>query len=181
MLTYKKSDAPLKIVDYSDLDFAGCLDTEKSTSGYIFTLANGAISWKSSKQTIATSSTMYAEFVACYEATGQAEWLKKFVPGLRVVDSIEKTLKIYSDNEPAVQYSYNNKKSNPSKHINIKYYVVKEKIQDHTISLEHISTKQMLADPFTKGLPPNVFKEHVAGMGLRESLWFLDTKGPKIR
>ena len=113
---------------------------------------------------------MYAEFVACYEATGQAEWFKKFVPGLRVVDSIEKPLKIYCDNELAVQYSYNNKKSDASKHINIKYYVVKEKIQDHTISLEHISTKQMLADPFTKGLPPNVFKEHVAGMGLRESL-----------
>jgi hypothetical protein len=181
MLTYKKSDAPLEIVGYSDSDFTGCLDTEKSTSGYIFTVANVAISWKSSKQTITTSSTMYAEFVACYEATGQSEWFKKFVPGLRVDDSIEKSLEIYCDNEPAVQYSYNNKKSDASKHINIKYYVVKEKIQDHTISLEHISTKQMLADPFAKGLPPNVLKEHVAGMGLRESVWFLDTKGPKIR
>jgi hypothetical protein len=113
---------------------------------------------------------MYAEFVACYEAIGQAEWLKKFVPELRVVDSIEKTLQIYCDNEPAVQYSYNNRKSDASKHINIKYYVVKEKIQDHTISLEHISTKQMLTDPFTKDLSPNVFKEHVANMSLRESL-----------
>jgi hypothetical protein len=44
ILTYKKSDAPLEIVGYSDLDFVGCLDTEKSTSGYIFTLTNGAIS-----------------------------------------------------------------------------------------------------------------------------------------
>jgi hypothetical protein len=113
---------------------------------------------------------MYAEFVACYEATGQAECLKKFIPGLRMVDSIEKPLKIYCDNEPVAQYSYNNKKSDASKRINIKYYVVREKIQDHTISLEHISTKQMLADPFTKCLSPNVFKEHVADMGLRESL-----------
>jgi hypothetical protein len=32
---------------------------------------------------------MYAEFVACYEATGQAEWFKKFIPRLSVVDSIE--------------------------------------------------------------------------------------------
>jgi hypothetical protein len=56
------------------------------------------------------------------------------------------------------------------KHINIKYYVVKEKIKDHTISLEHISIKQMLANPFTEGLLPNVFKEDVAGMGLRESI-----------
>jgi hypothetical protein len=36
MLTYKKSDAPLEIVGYSDSDFVGCLDTEKSTSGYIY-------------------------------------------------------------------------------------------------------------------------------------------------
>jgi hypothetical protein len=43
MLTYKKSDAPLEIVGYSDSDFTGCLDTEKSTSGYIFTLINGVI------------------------------------------------------------------------------------------------------------------------------------------
>jgi hypothetical protein len=70
MLTYKKSDAPLEIVGYSGSDFTSCLDTEKFTSKYIFTLANGVISWKSSKQTITTSSTMYAEFVACYETTG---------------------------------------------------------------------------------------------------------------
>jgi hypothetical protein len=49
MLTHNKSNAPLEIVGYSDSDFAGCLDTEKSTSGYIFTLANGVILWKSSK------------------------------------------------------------------------------------------------------------------------------------
>jgi hypothetical protein len=134
MLTYKKSDALIEIVGYSDSDFAGYLDIEKSTSKYIFTLVNGVISWKSSKQTITTSSMIYAKFVACYEGTEQVKWLKKFVPGLRVIDSIEKSLKIYCDNEPVVQYSYNNKKSDASKHINIKYYVVKEKIQDYTIS-----------------------------------------------
>jgi hypothetical protein len=98
--------------------------------------------------------TIYAEFVACYEATGQAKWFKKFVPGLRLVDSIEKPLKIYCDNEPAVQYSYNNKKSDASKHINIKYYIVKEKIQDHTISLEHISTNRCLRIRLQKAYHP---------------------------
>jgi hypothetical protein len=44
MLTYKRSDAPIEIVCYSYSDFAGCLDTEKSTSGYIFMLVNGTIS-----------------------------------------------------------------------------------------------------------------------------------------
>ena len=57
-----------------------------------------------------------------------------------------------------------------AKHIDIKFYVVKEKIKDHSITLEHISTKKMLADPLKKCLPPNVFSEHVASMGLRESM-----------
>ena len=169
MLTYKRSDS-LHIEGYSDSDFAGDVDDRKSTLGYVFTLTGGAILWKSSKQTITASSTMYAEFVACYEATGQVNWLKKFMPGLKVVDDIHKPLKLYCDNEPAVCYAHNNKSSGAAKHIDIKFYVVKDKVQDHSISLEHISTKKMLADPLTKGLPSNVFREHLAGMGLRESL-----------
>ena len=169
MLIYRRSDS-LEIKGYSDADFAGDRDDRKSTSGYIFTLAGGAISWKSSKQSIVASSTMYAEFIACFEAMGQAIWLKKFVPDLKVVDCIHKPLKMYCDNQPSVFYAHNNKSSNAAKTIEIRYYVVKDKIQDQTISLEHIRTKDMLADPLTKGLPPNVFKEHLAGMGLRESL-----------
>ena len=113
---------------------------------------------------------MYAEFVACYEASGQVTWLKKFVPGLKVVDSIERPLKLYCDNESAVFYAHNNKSSGAAKHIDIKFYIVKEQVQNQTICLEHIRTNQMLADPLTKDLPPKVFREHLAGMGLRESL-----------
>jgi hypothetical protein len=169
MQTYERSDS-FEIVGYSDSDFTGCLDTDRSTSGYVFKLAGGAISWSSSKQTVMTSSMMYAEFVACYKATGQAMWLKKFVLGLRVIDSIERPLKLYYDNEPTILYAHNNKKIKADKHINIRFYVVKEKIQDQTISLEHISTKKMITDLLTKGLPPSVFREHLASMGLRESL-----------
>jgi hypothetical protein len=169
MLTYERLDS-LEIVGYSDSDFAGCLDTDRSTSGYVFKLVGGAISWSSSKQTVMTSSTIYAKFVACYEVVWQSIWLKKFVPGLRVVDSIERPLKLYCDNESTVLYAHNNKKTKHTKHINIRFYVVKEKTQDQTISLEHISTKKMIANPLTKDLPPSVFREYLAGMGLRESL-----------
>jgi hypothetical protein len=117
-----------------------------------------------------TSSTMYAEFVACYEATQQVMRLKKFVPGLRVVDSIERPIKLYCDNELVVLYAHNNKKIKAIKHINIRFYVVKEKIQDQTISLEHISTKKIITNLLMNGLPPSVFREHLASMGLRESL-----------
>jgi hypothetical protein len=69
MLTYERSDS-LEIVGYSDSDFAGCLDTDRSTSSYVFKLTGGAISWSSSKQTAMTSSTVYAKLVVCYEAVG---------------------------------------------------------------------------------------------------------------
>ena len=87
-----------------------------------------------------------------------------------MVDSIQRPLRMYCDNEPAVFDAHNNKSSGAAKHIDIKFYVVKEKIQDHSITLEHISTKKMLVDPLTEGLLPSVFSEHVAGMGLSESL-----------
>jgi hypothetical protein len=69
MLTYRRFDS-LEIEGYSDSDFAGDIDDRKSTSCYVFAPTKGAISWKSSKQTVTASSTMYAEFVACYEAMG---------------------------------------------------------------------------------------------------------------
>jgi hypothetical protein len=78
---------------------------------------------------------MYAEFIANHEAVGHAMWLKKFVSDLRVVDNIEVSLKLYCDNELAVLYAHNNKKIKVIKHINIMFYVVKEKIQDKTIIL----------------------------------------------
>ena len=87
-----------------------------------------------------------------------------------MVDSIEISLNLYCDNEPVVFYAHNNKSSGAAKHIDIKFYVVKEQVQDQTICLEYISTKKMLADPLRKGLPPNVFREHLVGMGLREGL-----------
>nr|ABW74556.1 copia-like pol polyprotein [Boechera divaricarpa] len=68
MLTYRRTDH-LEIIGYSDSDYAGCVDSRKSTFGYLFLLAEGAISWKSGKQSVIATSTMEAEFVACFEAT----------------------------------------------------------------------------------------------------------------
>ena len=85
-MTFKHTDQ-LNVIGYSDSDFVGCVDTRKSTSGYIFLLSGGAISWRSTKQTLVALSTMEVEFVACYEATTQTLWLRNFIIGLKIVDS----------------------------------------------------------------------------------------------
>ena len=64
MLTYRRTDT-LGVVGFSDSDYAGCVDDKRSTFGYIFMMVEGAVSWKS----VTTSSTVEAEYVACYEAT----------------------------------------------------------------------------------------------------------------
>ena len=71
MLTYRRTDT-LGVVGFSDSDYADGVDDKKSTSGYIFMMAEGAVSWKNVKQRLTTSSTMEAEYLACYEATCHA-------------------------------------------------------------------------------------------------------------
>ena len=66
MLVYREVD-DLQVIGYADADLVGCRDDRKSTTGFIFTLAGGTISWKSSKQLLVASSTMEAEIFACYE------------------------------------------------------------------------------------------------------------------
>jgi hypothetical protein len=110
------------------MHFVGCADSQKSASDYVVTLTNGVISWRSSKQRITTSSKMYAEFVACYEALGQAMWLKNFIPNLRVIESISKPLMIYCDNKAIVFFSHNNKSRGSTKNIDFRYLVVRERV-----------------------------------------------------
>jgi hypothetical protein len=164
MLTFRRFDS-LEVTGYSDSDFAGCIDSRKSTFSYLFMLARGAISWKSAKQTIIASSTMEAKFVPCFEATVHGLWLWNFISGLGIVDSVSNQLRIYCDNSAAVFFFKNDKYSKGAKHMELKYLTVKEDVQKQRVSIEHISTQLMVADPLTKGLAPKTFKKHVNRMG----------------
>ena len=104
---YKRT-SNLEVVGYSNSNFAGCVDLRKATSGCISILADGAISWRSVKQTMTATSTMKAE-ISCFEATSHGVWLKSFIFRLRVMDLISRPLSIYYDNSAAVFMAKNNK------------------------------------------------------------------------
>ena len=115
---------------------------------------------------------MEAEFVACYEATIQSLWLRKFVGGLGIVGTIAKPMTIYCDNAAAVFFSKNDRYSKSVKHMDLKYLSVKEDVQNQRVQIVHIGTSDMIADPLTKGLPPKSFIGHVSEMGvLAKSLY----------
>jgi len=129
MFMYRQMEN-LDVIGYSDLDFAGYVYSHKSTSGYIFMMAGGAISWRSVKKTLTATSTMEAKFVSCFEATSHGVWLKSFISGLEIVDSISRSLRIFYDNSIVVFMAKNNKSGSRSKYIDIKYLAIREKIKD---------------------------------------------------
>lgn len=97
MLTYKKSDQ-LQVVSYSNFEYGVCHNDRKSTSGLIFMMVGGAISWKSVKQTLTVTYTVKVEYVAFYEATCKVIWLKNLIYHFKVCESISRPLVIYCDN-----------------------------------------------------------------------------------
>ncbi|XP_050147280.1 secreted RxLR effector protein 161-like [Malus sylvestris] len=154
----------MEMIAYTYSDMAGCVDDRKSRSGYMFILAGGAISWKSTKQKATASSTMEAEFISYYTASKQAICIKNMMKCLRVIDYIEKPLKVYCDNKAAVFFSKNKR----CRLIDIKYLQVKDEVKSGMVEIEHIGTTLMIADPLTKALPVGVFKRHVFNMGVQE-------------
>ena len=128
--------------------------------------SSGVFSWRSAKQTLTTTSTIEVEFVSCFEATSHGVSLKIFIVGLRIVDSISRPLRIYCDNSAVVFMAKNNKSGSRSKHIDIKYLAIRERVKEKKVVIEHVSTELMIVDPLTKGMPPFRFKDHVDRMGL---------------
>ena len=159
MCIYRRSDQ-LEIVGYTDSYFARCQDSIKSIFGYIYQLIGGAVSWKSAKQSLIASSMMAIEFISCYEASNHGIWLQNFVTGLHMVNGVDRPFKLFCDNKLAVLYFNNNRSSMKSKYIDIKFLVVKERVQSGQLSIEHIGTNSIIVDPLTKGLPPKIFHEH---------------------
>ena len=83
---------------------------------------------------------MEAEFVSCFEATSKGVWVKSFIYGLRVMDSISRPLRIFCENSAAVFLAKNKKCGSRSKHIDIKYLAIIEHVKEKQVVIEHICT-----------------------------------------
>ncbi|GKB87384.1 putative RNA-directed DNA polymerase [Tanacetum coccineum] len=122
-LSYTRSNN-LEVIGYSDSDFVKCKDTSRSTSGYIFMLSGGPISWKSKKQVLTTTSTMMVEYVLVYNATCHAMLLRNLITGLKIINFISRPLKIYCNNSAAVSFSNNNSLNGVGLYLDTKYLLL---------------------------------------------------------
>lgn len=95
-------------------------------------------------------------------------WLRNFISGLKILDKISEPLKIYYDNDAKRHFAQNDKCSSESKYSEVKYLVLKKKVQDRSVSIVRAPMDLMNADSLTKALPPKAYKGHVLNMDLNE-------------
>ena len=136
------------MLGYSDADWANDLDDRHSTTGNVFTMSGGGISWLSQKQATVALSTAEAEYIALGSATQEAIWLHQL---LRI--DTKGSIEILEDNQSAIAMAKNSVAHKRTKHIDIKHDFIRETVQAGTINLSYCPTADMLADIFTKQLP----------------------------
>ncbi|RVW80052.1 Retrovirus-related Pol polyprotein from transposon TNT 1-94 [Vitis vinifera] len=144
-----------ELVTYTNSDHAGDLDERKSTSGYVFLLSSGAISWSSKKQPIVSLSSTEAEFIAAASCACQAVWLKRVLGKLG--QNQGKPTIIHCDSSSAIKLSKNPVMHGRSKHIDVRFHFLRELTKAGTVELVHCGTQEQLADVMTKPLKFDAF------------------------
>ena len=159
------SSGSLDLVSFCDADYAGCLDTRKSTTGYVFCLNGGAISWTSKVQPTVAASTTEAEYMASSAAGREALWMRKLLPALGVkLDP--KGINIQCDNQACLALTMNPIESPRSKHIDVLHHFIRDRVERSEIRFTYVGTDQNVADCFTKPLAGEKLKHGKKGMGL---------------
>ena len=160
-------DFPAVLEGYSDASWVTSASDNKSTSGWIFTIAKGAISWASKKQTCISHSTMESEFIALAAAGKEAEWLRNLLLDIKLWPQPMSSISLYCDSEATLSRAYNKVYNGKSRHISLRHEYVKQLITDGVISIVYVRSNKNLADPLTKGLAKDLVKDTSSGMGLK--------------
>ena len=163
-LLYNTTDAK-DLVGYSDADWAGDVNDRKSTSGYVFQICGGAISWRSKKQSCVALSTAEAEYMALASTTQEAVWMKHLMTDLHI-EILEKPVCIYEDNQSTICIAKNHQYHGRSKHIDIKFHFTRDQVLSGNIELKYCKSEDMIADIFTKPLSGPQFKRLRELLGL---------------
>jgi len=155
------------ILRYVDADWGSNVNDRKSTSGYIFTLSGGAISWSSKKQSAVALSSTEAKYITGTHAAKEAIWLRQLFAGLQQPSSFP--IPLHIDNQSAIAIAKNPKFHDRTKHIDIHYHFLCHKVESGDITLDYVSTNDQPADVLTKGLAREKHKKFSKELGLRHA------------
>jgi hypothetical protein len=140
---------PLRLVTYSDADWADCPDTWQSVMGWYMFLGDSLISWKSKKQARVSKSSIESEYRAMSTACSEIVWLRGLLAELGFSESYSTPL--HADNTSVIQIAANPVYHERTKHIEVDWFIW-EALDTRVISLPHASTNHQIADVFTKAM-----------------------------
>ncbi|RVW62744.1 Retrovirus-related Pol polyprotein from transposon TNT 1-94 [Vitis vinifera] len=166
-LSLQYSKFPAIIEGYSDASWISSVGDNLSTTGWVFTLGGGAVSWGSKKQTCISHSTMEAEFIALSATGKEAEWLRDLMMDIPFTANNVSTVSIHCDSQATLARAYSGVYNGKSRHISIRHEYVRQLIQNGIISISFVRSSGNLADPFTKPLTRDLVRITSRGMGLK--------------
>ena len=163
-LTYSR-DCDLSPIAYVDADYGACTDTRRSTSGYVFMMSGGAVSWSSKRQATVANSTVESEYVAMTRCAQQMVWMHSWLKEVAVDYSSPGQIK--GDNRGAIALTKNTKDHGKVKHIDIRHHYIRELVQSGAINIDYVSSHDNLANLFTKSLPRDHHHRILAALNIQ--------------
>ncbi|XP_071053569.1 uncharacterized protein [Onthophagus taurus] len=161
-LTYRISGKEMEC--YTNADWGSSIDYRRSYTGYLFKMANAAISGETKKQRTGALSSTEAEYMSLTEAAKEALYEKKFLLDLQF--NSKKPIVLYNDNQSCQKLAKNNVYHSTTKHIDIKYHFIRKVLEDNVINLKYCQTEEMIADVLTKPLPKPILEKFITMIGL---------------
>jgi transposase InsO family protein len=152
---------------YADADYAGCVVTRRSTSGYVVYLYDSPISWASRRQGSVATSTTATEYIAMSETAAEVQWLRQYLTELYMFKQKE-PITIFVDNLSAIAIARKPVSFPLSKHIDVKHHHVRELVDKGVITLKYVGTAQQKADGMTKALGGTPHTLATRALGLKD-------------
>lgn len=140
---------------FSDADWAGCLDDQRSTSGFAVFLGSNLVSWSSHKQPTVSKPSTEAKCMVIANVTAEVIWIQSLLKKLKVFQ--EKPPILWCNNLGATYLTVNPIFHARTKHIEVDFHFVREQVARKAMDVRFISSKDQLADLFTKALSRSPF------------------------
>jgi hypothetical protein len=151
-LTYKGDLSSNELfLTYTDASHGDCVDTGRSTAGYVTMMAGGAVGWYSKLQTIVALSTTEAEYMAAVEAGKEIAWMRNILSEFGYGVKEPSILKM--DNQSAITVSKNPEHHGRMKHLDLRLYWLRDKVEYGMLCPDFIPSGDMIADCLTKCVP----------------------------